>query len=352
MTPGGQSAAGQWEERWHPLRREWVILAAHRQDRPWVGETVEAPAAALPPHDPSCAFCPRNTRAGGQRNDDYRKLYVFDNDHPCAGPDAPADLATPAGIYRNRPARGAARIVCYTPRHDLTLAELAVDEIESLLRCWGEQYRELGSRSEVAHVLIFENKGEVVGVSNPHPHCQIYATNFVFTTIDNEARFCREHLARQGTTLWDDILRSEREDGRRIVDENEHAIAFVPYFARWAYETFVGPKRSVPSLCELDDGERTDLAAVLRNVLVRFDNLWRMSFPYVLVPHQAPTDGSDHAGFGFHIELHPPLRKPGLLKYLAGPEIGGGSFLSDTCPEEKACELQSVSIVHYKHTGS
>jgi len=287
----------------------------------------------------------------GARNAAYTGVFVFDNDLPCAGPDAPMQLPRPPGIYQNRPANGLARVVCYTPRHDLTLAELEVADVDALLRCWQEQYRELGSRPEVEHVLFFENKGEVVGVSNPHPHCQIYATNFVFKTIANEVEYAREHLRERGTTLWDDILASEREDGRRILDENPTAIGFVPYFARYAYETYVGPKRTVPSLADLDDAERRDLAAILRNVLVRYDNLWRMSFPYVMALHQAPTDGQDHQGFGFHIEFHPPLRKPGLLKYLAGPEIGGGSFLSDTCPEEKAAELRALPLVHHRRAG-
>jgi UDPglucose--hexose-1-phosphate uridylyltransferase len=295
-----------------------------------------------------CYFCPGNLRVSGARNQNYRGIYVFDNDHPCVGPNAPQELAPPFGIYRNRPASGLARVVCYIPKHNLTLAELGVPEIEALLKVWQAQYAELGARPEVRHVLIFENKGEVVGVSNPHPHCQIYATNFVFKTIENEAIISQQHLDETGRILFQDILRAEHDDGRRIIFENSSAIAFIPYFARYAYESYVAPKATHTGLDGLDANELRDLAEALKVMLVRYDNLWRMPFPYVMTLHHAPTDGADYSGFHFHIEFHPPLRKPNLLKYLAGPEIGGGNFLSDTLPEDKAQELRGLSDIHYK----
>jgi UDPglucose--hexose-1-phosphate uridylyltransferase len=340
-----------WEQRWHPLREEWVIVAAHRNNRPWVGEMVDGQVRKIPEYVPDCPLCPGNTRVSGARNSDYTGVFVFDNDMPCVGPASPRELAAPAGIYRNRPAEGMARVVCYTPRHDMTLAELGLDQVIALLAAWQEQYRDLGSRPEVNHVLMFENKGEVVGVSNPHPHCQIYATNFVFKTIENEAAICWKYWSEHRRILMEDIIASEEADGRRLLSQNGSAVAFVPYFARYAYETFVVPRQAHSSLADLSAAELHDFAAVLREVLVRFDNLWKMSFPYVMALHQAPTDGAHHEGFHFHIEFHPPLRKPNLLKYLAGPEIGGGSFLSDTSPEEKAAELRAVAPVHYKSAG-
>ncbi len=338
-----------WEQRWHPLREEWVVVAAHRQDRPWSGDTVAASTQAeLPRHSPECHFCPGNERVSGQRNPDYTGIHVFDNDHPCVGSDAPVDLDVPHPHYRNRPATGIARVACYTPRHDLSLSRLGVDTTHAVLTELATQYRELGARDDVDHVLVFENRGEAVGVSNPHPHCQIYATNFVFRTIANEAATCAKHHAATGRALLQDILDAERADAKRVLTENDSAIAFVPYFARYAYEVFVAPLRPVASLADLSDSERRDLAAALSDVLVRYDNLWQMPFPYVMAFHQAPTDGREHPGFGFHIELHPPLRKPELLKYLAGPEIGGGNFLSDTSPETKAAELGALPSTHYR----
>jgi len=337
-----------WEERWHALREEWVVVAAHRQDRPWIGETVEQRAPALPDYLSDCYLCPANRRISGAKNEDYSQTFVFDNDHPCVDPSAAADLERPVGIYMNRPARGIARVVCYSPRHNLTLAELAAAEIQNLLHVWQAQYEDLGSRQEIAHVLIFENKGDVVGVSNPHPHCQIYATNFVFKHIETEARAGERHLRETGRVLFHDIIAAERQDGRRMLWENDSAIAFIPYFARYAYEVFVAPKATHSSIAAMSQVEVRDFAEVLKHVLVKFDNLWRMPFPYVMALHQAPTDGADYSGFHFHIEFHPPLRKPTLLKYLAGPEIGGGNFLSDTSPEEKADELRALPELHYK----
>lgn len=337
-----------WEERWHPLREEWVIIAAHRQNRPWSGETIQHNEDPLPAYVEDCYLCPGNLRVNGARNDDYTGTFVFDNDHPCVGYEAPQNLQPPPGIYRNQPASGLARVVCYSPNHGLTLAELEQDEIENLLGVWQKQYLELSGKKDIKHVLIFENKGEAVGVSNPHPHCQIYATNFVFKTIETEARASRHHLAETGRLLFQDVILAEKEDGRRVICENESAIAFIPYFARYAYEVFVAPKATHGSIATLSRNELRDFGVLLKQVLVTFDNLWQMPFPYVMPLHQAPTDGGDYSSFHFHIEFHPPLRRPNLLKYLAGPEIGGGNFLSDTSPEEKAAELRSLPARHYK----
>ncbi|HEX8144621.1 MAG TPA: galactose-1-phosphate uridylyltransferase [Pyrinomonadaceae bacterium] len=341
-----------WEERWHPLREEWVVVAAHRQNRPWSGGTVEHEEEVLPEYVPDCYLCPGNARVSGNVNPQYTDTFVFDNDHPSVSLDAPVDLPSPAGIYRNRPARGLARVVCYSPKHNLTLGELETEGVENLLRVWQQQYVDLGSRPEIEHVLIFENKGEAVGVSNPHPHCQIYANNFVFKTMETEARVSQRHLSETGRVLFQDIIAAERQDERRIIAENDTAIAFLPYFARYAYEVFVAPKETHESIAGLSGAEVRDFAEILKRVLVKFDNLWQMPFPYVMPLHQAPTDGGDYSGFHFHIEFHPPLRKPNLLKYLAGPEIGGGNFLSDTSPQEKAAELRAQPDVHYKHKST
>ena len=336
-----------WEERWHPLREEWVIVAAHRQDRPWSGETVRHENGPRPPYVDDCYLCPGNARVSGAVNPHYDGIFVFDNDHPCVGLEAPPPPVIGSGVYRNRPAQGIARVVCYSPRHDLSLAQLKVCEIEGLIAAWQREYVDLGRRPEIDHVLVFENKGEVVGVSNPHPHCQIYATNFVFKTIETEVQASRRYLTETRRTLFSDIIAAEQRDAKRIISENETAIAFLPYFARYAYEVFVGPKQTHQSIASLSDAEARDLAEVLKDTAVRFDNLWQMPFPYVMPLHQAPTDDGDYRAFHFHIEFHPPLRRPNLLKYLAGPEIGGGNFLSDTSPEEKAAELRALPNVHY-----
>jgi UDPglucose--hexose-1-phosphate uridylyltransferase len=336
-----------WEERWHPLREEWVIVAAHRQDRPWSGETITHEVGEKPAYVANCYLCPGNARVSGAVNPQYDGIFAFDNDHPCVGINAPAPAQIDSNVYLNRPAQGIARVICYSPRHDLSLALLQPREVEELVSAWQREYVDLGGRPGIDHVLTFENKGDVVGVSNPHPHCQIYATNFVFKTIETEVRASRRHLDKTGRNLFSDIIAAEQRDGARIIAENKTAIAFLPYFARYAYEVFVAPKRAHASIASLSDAEARDFAEVLKETVVRFDNLWQMPFPYVMPLHQAPTDGGDYRSFHFHIEFHPPLRRPNLLKYLAGPEIGGGNFLSDTSPEEKAAELRVLPDVHY-----
>jgi UDPglucose--hexose-1-phosphate uridylyltransferase len=335
-----------WEERWHPLREEWVVVAAHRQHRPWSGQSVTVARPALPAYDPGCYLCPGNPRVGGRGNPAYEGTFVFDNDHPCVGRDAP-EAAPPPAPYRSRRADGVARVVCFSPRHDATLATLPQAAVASIFGIWQRETRELGRVPGVRHILCFENKGEVVGVSNPHPHGQIYATNFVFKTIETELAAQVRHERETGRGLMDDILRAEIADGRRVLYEDAKVVAFVPYFARYAYEVYVVPKRRVPHVFALDDAETEAMAAAIKDVTVRFDNLWQTSFPYVMPLHQAPTDSGDYRAFHFFVAFHPPLRQPALLKYLAGPEIGGGNFLSDSSPEAKAAELRALPNVHY-----
>ena len=297
-----------WEERWHPLREEWVIIAAHRQDRPWSGDILPSEERDLPEYAVDCYLCPGNERVSGKVNPDYERIYVFDNDHPSVAMDAPSPKPLTSPIYLAQPATGISRVVCYSPKHNLTLTELGHGEIVNLLRAWQEQYTELSERPEIKHVLIFENKGTAVGVSNPHPHCQIYANNFVFKTIENEARTSQKYFQENGRTLFQDIIKAEKDDGRRIIAENDSAIAFLPYFARYAYEVFVAPKETHPDISAMSAGEIADFADVLRRVLIKFDNLWKMPFPYVMPLHQAPADGGDHRAFHFHaVGLHRPL---------------------------------------------
>jgi UDPglucose--hexose-1-phosphate uridylyltransferase len=338
-----------WEQRYHPLRDEWVVVAGHRQDRPWHGELQSERVPERPSYVSDCYLCPGNARVHGARNPSYQGVLAFDNDHPCVASDAPEPeplKGSGFGVQRAERALGVSRVVCYSPRHDLSLARLSVTEIVGLLRVWQAEYRALAALPTTEHVLVFENRGEAVGVSNPHPHCQIYATSFVFKHIEIELRAGEAHWAKTGRALFRDLIAAEREDGRRMLVDNAGAVAFVPYFARYAYETYVAPTETYPNLAEVPDSSLTDLADALKQTLVRFDNLWQLEFPYVMALHQAPTRGT-HPSFHFHIELYPPLRRPRLLKHLAGPEIGGGNFISDTSPELTAAELRALPPVHY-----
>ena len=328
-----------------------MIVAAHRQSRPWLGQTVNVQAERALEYQPDCYLCPGNSRSSGAVNPDYHGVYVFDNDHPCVGADAPEESTQLPAPYRARRADGVARVICYAPRHDLTLARMPIEDIAGIVETWQQQTRDLAARPEVKQVLIFENKGEVVGVSNPHPHGQIYATNFTWKTFDTELEAQRRYARETKRALFADIIGAEQRDGRRVLYEDEHAIAFVPYFARYAYEVYVAPTRRVPHISELADAESESLAKALKDVTVRYDNLWRQPFPYVMPLHQAPTDGGSYDDFHFFVGFLPPLRRPGTVKYLAGPEIGGGNFLSDTSPEEKAAELRAQSTVHYREAA-
>ncbi len=334
-----------WELRRHPLRGEWVVVATHRQDRPWTGLQVPPPAELPPSFDRECPFCPGNLRAGGARNPAYRGVFVFDNDRPCVGPDAPPPGISPGGPYRVRRARGRSRVLCYHPRHDLSLGRMGEEEVLRVVLAWQEERRSLSRQEGVEQVFLFENRGKEVGVSNPHPHCQIYAVPFVFETIRREAQRAGRYFRDHGKTLLSRMVERERAGEERIVEEREGLLAFVPFCARFAYETWIVPLRPVGAVEDLDEGETRALASLLRSVLARLDNLWKRPMPYILVSHDAPSGGS--RGFHFHLEIYPFLRKPGLLKHLAGPETGGGSFLADTCPEEKARELRDASPVHY-----
>src|SRR5450631_430347 len=265
-------ASGIWEERWHPLREEWIVVAAHRQNRPWIGATVSGQEILPPDYVEDCYLCPGNSRVSGASNPDYTRTYVFDNDHPCVGVDAPTEPAVPLSPYRVRPAQGLARVLCYSPKHNLTIAEMSHELITEIVQVWQQQTYDLAQRPEVKHVLIFENKGEVVGVSNPHPHGQVYATNFVFKTIEQELLASERYQQENGRTLFADIIRAEQAAGQRILYEDEFTIAFVPYFARYAYEVYVAPKRRVAYIHELREQEVASLAQALKTITVRFDN--------------------------------------------------------------------------------
>ncbi len=341
---------GKWEQRWHPLWREWVVYAAHRNFRPWSGEGVPS-ALTAQSYDPDCYLCPGNARIHGNRNPDYEDVFIFDNDHPVVGMTAPDILPDERvnhnGLYVRRPAHGIARVVCYDPRHNVTLAEVPCSKVTKVFIAWREQMREFHSRPEIQFVLIFENKGEIVGVSNPHPHCQIYAVNFVFSLVERELAASADYTKNTGENLFASVIQAEQNDGIRILSENEQAIAFVPFFARYAYEVLVFPKTRHATLRTMNDEELHGLADVFQQVIRRYDLLFGMSFPYVMSILQAPVDEGDYLDYHLHLLLQPPLRLPGLKKFLAGPEIGGGNFMADTTPEEKAQELRNVDLTNY-----
>jgi UDPglucose--hexose-1-phosphate uridylyltransferase len=338
---------GKWEKRWHPLRREWVVYAAHRNERPWTFDKKESVITA-PEYDPKCYLCPRNTRISGIQNPDYKDVFVFENDHPVVGlnaPYIPDELRTlHDGLYKKSEACGIAKVLCYDPRHHVTLNDISTDKVANVFKALRSEMIFFLHHEKIKSVLIFENKGEIVGVSNPHPHCQIYAADFVFNVFRKEMDAAAAWQQQKGRNIFSDIIEAEKKDGIRIVAENKGALAFIPFFARFAYETYVFPKNRHATLVTMSDDELFDFAGVFQTVTKKYDANFRSSFPYILAFAQAPVDGNDYPDYHMHLIICPPLRQPGLMKFLAGPETGADTFMADTMPEEKAAELRRIKL--------
>lgn len=338
---------GKWEKRWHPLRREWIVYAAHRNNRPWQFEPF-VQKADIPAFDPKCHLCPGNHRISGVVNPNYSGVYIFDNDHPVVGLSSPLihedESSLHDGLYKRSQAGGIARVVCFDPRHHVTLSDVSHEQATAVFLALRGQMQEFIVNDAVRSVLIFENKGELVGVSNPHPHCQIYAVDFTYNLVEKELQAMQAYQHEKGRNIFEDIILAERKDEIRIVAENDHAIAFIPHFARFAYETYVFPKKRHKTLASMDDDELAGLAEVFQTLTRKFDANFKISFPYVMAMAQAPVDGGNYEGYHMHLIFCPPLRQPGLPKFLAGPETGGDTFMADTIPEEKAAELRAINL--------
>ncbi|MDQ3254970.1 MAG: galactose-1-phosphate uridylyltransferase [Acidobacteriota bacterium] len=319
------------ELRWNPLLGEWVATATHRQQRTF-----------LPPAD-FCPLCP--TKPGGFPTEVPESSYdivVFENRFPSLRPNPEPPAIEGTELYPVRPSAGVCEVVVYSPNHSSTLATEPVEQIHQLVQVWTDRFRELSELEFVDYVFIFENKGEAIGVTLHHPHGQIYAYPFTPPRVARQVEQSRAHYEKTNRYLLTDIIDEERRDGRRIVAENSSFVAYIPFFARWPYELHIAPLRHVPALTDLKDAERKDMAAIIKAVLVAFDDLFNISFPYMMVLYQRPSDGKDYDFYGFHIEFFPPLRAANRLKYLAGSETGAGMFINDTLAEEKAAELRAL----------
>jgi UDPglucose--hexose-1-phosphate uridylyltransferase len=339
------SYQGKWEKRWHPLREEWVVYSAHRNTRPWQGAGIINPKNS-DSYDSTCYLCPGNTRIHGHANPAYTDVFLFDNDHPVVGMQAPV-VTESLGFYKKESALGVARVVCYDPRHNITLSQMRLMQVVHVFTTFQNQMIEFENNPDIKSVLIFENKGEAVGVSNSHPHCQIYAVDFSFKLVEQQIALAQRYHATHHQNLFEEIIIQEKKDATRVIAENENAIAFIPYFARYAYEVMIFPKKNHQTLISLSSQELADLASVFHQVVRRMDMNFNMDFPYVMSFMQAPVDGKSYPDFRMHLWLQPPYRQPGLIKYPAGPEIGAGNFMADTMPEDKAAELLKVNLNDY-----
>jgi len=333
--------------RYNPLTREWVLVSPHRTKRPWQGQTEEVAREEQPRYDPQCYLCPGNARAGGHTNPPYEGTFVFDNDYAALLPDSPAGRSEEAGLLVAEGERGLCRVVCFTPRHDLTLARMEAAGIRAVVDLWAAQYEELGGLPFVNHVQIFENRGAMMGASNPHPHGQIWASESVPNEAAKELSAQGEYFDARGRSLLGDYLSLELERAERVVCENAHFVALVPFWAVWPFETLVVSRRHVGGLDQLEGAERDALADLLRRLTTLYDNLFRVPFPYSMGFHQRPTDGREHAGCHLHAHFYPPLlRSATVRKFMVGFELLGMPQ-RDLTPEQAARRLRELPARHY-----
>jgi len=339
----------KWEMRWNPFLSEWVIIASQTSGRPWSGHVLKNQDEILSEFDEGCYLCPGVKRASGVTNPVYDKTFVFDNDFASFAPHAP-DVFRDDDFFKAIPAKGECRVVCFSPKHNVVLAQMTKEDIKVVVETWKNEFLELSQKEYIKNILIFENKGKVIGVSNPHPHGQIYATGFIPRTILQEVFAGAKYFKDKQECLFCNYLKSELTEKSRIVIENDSFVLFVPYFARYSYETQLIPKRHFHVITEMTEKETVDFADILRKTLCRYDNLFGMIMPNIMMMHNAPVDGEDYSSFyHFHMEFYPPLRSPDKLKYLAGFESGGGNIINPTDPDFAAEELRKVSDIHFRN---
>ena len=332
--------------RYDPLSGEWVLVSPHRTQRPWQGQRETSAPSNRPAYDPQCYLCPGNKRAGDATNPAYTEPFVFPNDYAALLPNVPLEGGTPDDLFHCEPVRGECRVICFSPRHDLTLPEMAVEDILKIVNVWANQIVELGAKYR--WVQIFENKGAVMGCSNPHPHGQIWAGNFIPRLVTPELATQKNYLAKQGKPLLLDYAEAELKRGIRVIESNPHWLIVVPYWAVWPFELLLLPRRAVKRLLELTPEERRSLADILKRSLTRYDNLFETSFPYSMGWHGAPNDDGNYDGFQLHAHFYPPLlRSATVKKFMVGYEMLAEPQ-RDLTPEQAASRLRETATVHFK----
>ncbi len=335
--------------RYNPLTGEWLLISPHRTKRPWKGKVEKSPPEERPPYDPNCYLCPGNERAGGAQNPDYDSTFVFTNDFAALLPDSPQADVPSHPLLRAETERGTCRVLCFSPRHDLTLAEMATPDIRTVVDLWVTQTSELGQ--SYCWVQVFENKGAMMGCSNPHPHGQIWAGDVLPDEPFKEDHQQRAYLAEHGAPILLDYAALEQEapDQPRIVVANDHWLAVVPYWAFWPFETLVLPReRHILRLPDLTDEERDALAALLKRLLVKYDNVFDTSFPYSMGWHGAPFDDDAHEHWQLHAHFYPPLlRSATVKKFRVGYEMLAESQ-RDITAEQAAARLRALPEIHYR----
>ena len=335
--------------RYNPLINEWVLVSPHRSKRPWQGQNEAVVSNELPQYDPTCYLCPGNTRINGELNPTYENAFVFENDFAALKQEEiifEEDIKET--FFKAKPERGISRVVCFSPRHDLTLPQMEVSGIENIVHTWQKEYTDLGAIDYINHVQIFENKGSVMGCSNPHPHGQIWAQSSLPTEVEKTQTNLKSYFNKHNRTLLQDYVQEELKLQERIVVENEHFVALVPFWAIWPFETLIVCKRHVTKITDFSAEEVAAYAVILKQLTAKYDNLFETSFPYSSGIHQAPTDGTAHPEWLFHMHFYPPLlRSASVKKFMVGYEMMGESQ-RDITAEKSAQMLRDLSDVHYK----
>ncbi|HLO15230.1 MAG TPA: UDP-glucose--hexose-1-phosphate uridylyltransferase [Anaerolineales bacterium] len=336
--------------RLNPLTREWILVSPHRAKRPWLGQLEKMPIASVPAYDPTCYLCPGNERAGGIRNPAYTSTFVFDNDFAALLPDTTSEIQTnDSSLLVSESEQGICRVICFSPRHDLSLPELNLSAIENVISTWAEQSDELGRHNFMHYAQVFENKGEVMGASNPHPHSQIWASGHIPNEPYKELTAQRDYHRENEHPLIADYIAEEHRRKERILASNDHFTALVPFWAIWPFEILLSAHRpGLTRLTELTSSEVTALAEILKIVTTRYDNLFEVSFPYSMGFHQAPFDGEPHPEWILHAHFYPPLlRSATVRKFMVGYEMLAMPQ-RDITPEAAAERLRTLPEIHYK----
>lgn len=334
--------------RYNPLMDEWVLVSPHRAQRPWQGQKEDTNEPQRLTYDPSCYLCPTNQRVSGDKNPDYTEPYVFTNDFAALKNEEVSFQEPQNELFKLEPESGICRVICFSPRHDLTLPEMELIHIEKVIKTWIAQYQELGALETINHIQIFENKGSIMGCSNPHPHGQIWAQKSIPSIVQKLDFNQKAYFEKHHTTLLSDYIKHELKNQTRVVVENEDFVALVPYWAIWPFETMIIPKRAVKSIDELTENEIKSYAKILKTLTIKYDNLFETSFAYSAGIHQAPTNGLANKHWHFHMNFYPPLlRSASVKKFMVGYEMMAESQ-RDITAEQSAERLRNLSDIHYK----
>ena len=342
MTEILQSHSEPSHRRLNILTGEWILVSPHRAQRPWQGQVETASQRHEPPYDPSCYLCPGNPRAGGERNPSYSSVFVFDNDYPALRPDPVTSSLHQSKLIVSQPEQGICRVGCFSPRHDLALAKMKQKEIVAVIEMWRQQFVDLGNRDFINYVQIFENRGAMMGASNPHPHCQIWGTSSLPNEPAKEQTSQRAYMQSHQQCLLCEYLRIEKSSGERLIFENEHFVVLVPFWAVWPFETLILPRQHMADLSRLTVEQNEQLADVLQKLTSCYDHLFDTPFPYSMGFHQQPTDGQTHDEWHLHAHFFPPLlRSASIRKFMVGFELLG-TPQRDITPELAAERLRNL----------